>query len=126
MISVQHHDKLLNDVASMSELELDSFLSDLKNQIEKRGLPHLLENIFGSSSDDIDDEIESLLDEISHLKSELDDYKDNILKIYHLSVDAKDIDYTSDGGDEREVLLEKEVEELKKVMDEISDLSINL
>ena len=70
MITVQQHEKLIDRIASLSELELDSLLKDIGQHLQKNNLEHLIDNAF--QVDDQAEEIEGLEAEVQELEEKIE------------------------------------------------------
>lgn len=76
MITVEQHEKLIDKISKLSELELDDLLKDIGLHLRKNNLEHLINNAF--VIDDFEGEIEALQDQVSRLESDKDELTSNL------------------------------------------------
>jgi cell division protein FtsB len=96
MITVKQHEKLIDKISGLSEIELDQLLKDVGEHLRKNNLEHLIDNAF--QMDDQTDEIEGLEQRVSELESEIDT----------LESDSRDLQTKIDGAIEKLEELEGE------------------
>jgi predicted nuclease with TOPRIM domain len=89
MITIRQHDKLINKIKTLSEIELDQLLSDLAEYINKNNLNHLADNAFRFN--DQSDEVASLEDEVDRLEDKLQEKSNECISIESRVDDAIDV-----------------------------------
>lgn len=87
MITQKQEIKLLERVRSLSELEMQSFIEELIDHLEKHKMLHL---IIGNT--DYEEEIEKLEDKIEELESEIEDKDNTLEQIQDICSDADEIE----------------------------------
>lgn len=70
MITVRQHEKLIDKISKLSELELDELLKDIGNHLHKNNLEHLIDNAF--QIDDFEGEIDELNEKVEELEEKLE------------------------------------------------------
>jgi len=74
MITVKQHERLIDKITSLSELELDQLLQDIGQHLYKNNLEHLIDNAF--QLDDQTEQIEELEEELKNMDEELSNSKE--------------------------------------------------
>lgn len=95
MITVKQHEKLIDRITGLSELELDQLLKDIGQHLYKNNLEHLIDNAF--QMDDQTEEIERLEEEVDNLENKLDDLKNRLDEIWRIA-DHDDIEEGDEGA----------------------------
>lgn len=97
MITVKQHEKLIDRIKSLSELELTSFMEDFAVHIRGNNLTHLIDNSFNLR--DQDDEIEDLEHDLEKMERDLEkmerekeDAEEKLSEIENLCYVAMDVE----------------------------------
>jgi predicted nucleic acid-binding Zn-ribbon protein len=74
---------IMSQVGRLSELELDDLLKEIGHYLSKNNLEHLINNSFDMDGDstrvlELEEELEDAEDEISRLKSRIQDLEEEI------------------------------------------------
>lgn len=75
MITVEQHEKLIDKISKLSELELDDLLKDIGLHLRKNNLEHLIKNAFviddfEGEIDELNEKIEREEEKVENLESE--------------------------------------------------------
>jgi chromosome segregation ATPase len=71
MITVKQHEKLIDKISKLSELELDDLLKDIGLHLRKNNLEHLINSAF--QIDDFEGEIDELNNKLEKVEEKLED-----------------------------------------------------
>lgn len=71
MITVKQHEKLIDKISRLSELELDDLLKDIGLHLRKNNLEHLINNAF--VIDDFEGEIDELNEKLEEKEEKIED-----------------------------------------------------
>jgi peptidoglycan hydrolase CwlO-like protein len=79
MLTVKQHERLIDKIKTLSEIELDGLLKDIVEHLQNNKLNHLLFSAYGL--EDLSDEVDELQERVSELEEERDELKDTIDQI---------------------------------------------
>ena len=74
MITLQKEEKLIDKLCSLTELEIQPILKELREHLYKNKMGHLMEDNL-QRVEELEDEVEDLKEEIQGLESTLDEIK---------------------------------------------------
>lgn len=76
MLTLKTEEKLINRLASLTELEFEGVLIEIRDHVFNNKLNHIIENVFqGDTIDELRQERDKLQEEFDDIESELDDLK---------------------------------------------------
>ncbi len=111
MIAVRQQEKLIERIASLSELELDGLLREVAQHLRKNNLEHLINNSF--QMEDYTEEIEKLEESLADAERENDEKEDKLREIENI---CDDVDYLEEF---EEGAFDKLKSAIKKIKNEI-------
>lgn len=114
MITVKQQEKLINRFETLSELELDSVLSELTEVITRNRMNHLVERHF--DFEDLEAQNHELSEQVEDLErevKELEDSSENLGEISNLCEEADEVEDFEEGA----------FEKLKKLISKIKELT---
>lgn len=79
MLTVKQHERLIDKISSLSEIELDALLKDIIDHLRRNNLNHLIQS--ACDVDDLEATIDDLSNELQNIKRERDDLQGTIDKI---------------------------------------------
>lgn len=110
MITVKQHEKLIDRITSLSEIELDQLLKDIGQHLHKNKLEHLIDAAF--QLDDQADEIRDLEYDLEELEKQKDKAIDKLDGVRILCNKATDIEEFEDKAFERLMAVVEEIIEV--------------
>src|SRR5688500_11704885 len=88
MITTRQHEKLIDRIKGLSELELDDLLKDIGQHLRKNKMEHLIDNAF--DMDDHTEQIEELEEDVRELETEKDGLTDKLHEIFMICESVED------------------------------------
>lgn len=108
MLTIRQHEKLIDRVAGLSELELDGLLKDIAYHLRKNNLRHLIDNAF--QPDDYEENIADLESDLNEMEDERNDLKEKLFDVRVLCEQAADIEEYDENAFDSLKALFKEIE----------------
>lgn len=93
-ITVRQHEKLIDRIKGLSELDLDQLLRDIAQHLYKNKQEHLINSAF--QMDDQTEQIEDLEKEVYDLEQERDDLQDSLHEIHNICLSVGDVEEFDD------------------------------
>jgi hypothetical protein len=110
MITVKQHEKLIDRITGLSELEFTSLIEDIATHVNRNKLHHIISSSFIL---DTGYSIEEMEDSLDDLEKEKDDLVDKLFDIERLCDEASQI----------EAYEEKAFESLQSIITKIKDIA---
>lgn len=111
ILTARQHEKLIDRIATLSELELDQLLKDIGQLLRKNKQEHLIDDAF--DMDDWRERVSDLEYEVEKMENEQSDFDSLIQRVNELCDEADDIeDFEEDSIEQLRVIIKKIKNEL--------------
>jgi hypothetical protein len=110
MLTIKQHEKLIDRITGLSELEFASLIEDIAVHVRKNKLHHVINSTF--IVEETGETIEDLEENLNQLEGEKDDLVDKLF----------DIEVLCDQAEEIEEYEEKAFESLQSIITKIKDI----
>jgi flagellar motility protein MotE (MotC chaperone) len=108
MLTVRQHDKLIDRITGLSEIELDQLMQDIAEHLRRNNLDHLLD------VDNLQEEIDCLEDQLKEAEESKEDVDEKLFDITHLCYAALDIEEYEEDSFEKIVSIINQIQNIAR------------
>jgi regulator of sigma D len=108
MLTVRQHDKLIDRITGLSEIELDQLMQDIADHLRRNNLDHILDVY------DLQQEIDVLEDELKEAEESKEEVDEKLSEIVNLCYAALDIGEYEDDSFEKIVSIVDQIQNIAR------------